>query len=362
MKEDKTRTDELPFETTARTLLEQVKKADRPADEEIRTTWNEVAARLRRDRKRTRVRRLFYYTAPAAAAAAVLFFLYLFPPAEKPATALSAALLQDSIDTGAQTEIVLVAPDRQLELADAAELEYKHDGSLTVDRNALTETVPARKETPEETPLNHLIVPKGRRASIVFSDGTKLFVNAGSHVIYPAVFGMEKREIAVEGEIYLEVSKDPSRPFFVKANGFDVKVTGTAFNVCAYKDAAASVVLVEGSVEVKTAADEKVRLRPNQLADIRQGLAEVREVDVSEYICWKDNMMLLTRRPAGEVLERLARYYGRPIEYEPAVGEIPISGKLDLKENLEDVINTVCLSLSLTYETKENAGIYVNLK
>lgn len=362
MKEDKTRTGEPPFETTARTLLEQVKKADRPADEEIRATWNEVAARLLRDRKRTLVRRLFYYTAPAAAAAALLFFLYIFSPAEKPATTLSAALLQDSIATHAPTEIVLVAQNRQLELADATELEYKHDGSLTVDRNAVTETVSPRKETPEETPLNHLIVPKGRRASITFSDGTKLFINAGSHVIYPAVFGKEKREIAVEGEIYLEVSKDPSRPFFVKANGFDVKVTGTTFNVCAYKDAAASVVLVEGSVEVKTGTDEKVQLHPNQLVDLQNGLAEVREVDVFEYICWKDNMMLLTRRPAGEVLERLARYYGRTIEYEPAIGEIPISGKLDLKENLEDVINTVCLSLALTYEPTENTGLYVSLK
>lgn len=362
MKEDKTRTGELPFETTARTLLEQVKKADRPEDEEIRATWNEVAARLRRDRKRTLVRRLLYYTAPAAAAAAILFFLYFFSPAGKPATTLSAALLQDSLNTGAHKEIVLVAHNRQLELADAAELEYKHDGSLAVDRNTVTKTVFPRRESPEESPLNHLIVPKGRRASITFSDGTKLFVNAGSHVIYPAVFEKKKREIAVEGEIYLEVSKDPSRPFFVKATGFDVKVTGTAFNVCAYKDAAASVVLVEGSVEVKTGTDEKVRLHPNQLVDLQNGRAEVREVDVFEYICWKDNMMLLTRRRAGEVLERLARYYGRTIGYAPEVSEIPISGKLDLKENLEDVINTVCLSLALTYETKENADIYVDLK
>ncbi|MCC8172006.1 MAG: FecR domain-containing protein [Parabacteroides sp.] len=362
MKENKTRTGKSPFETTARTLLQQIKKADRPADEEIRATWNAVAAQLLRNKRRAFVRRLLYYTGTAAAAAVFLFSLYIFPPAEKPATVLSAALLQDSIATSAKTEIVLIAQNRQLELADATELEYKHDGSLTVDRNAVTATVSSRQETPEEAPLNHLIVPKGRRANITFSDGTKLFVNAGSHVIYPAVFGKDKREIAVEGEIYLEVSKDPSRPFFVKAHGFDVKVTGTAFNVCAYKNVGASVVLVEGSVEVKTADDEKVRLRPNQLADIRQGLAEVREVDVSEYICWKDNMMLLTRRPAGEVLERLARYYGRTIEYEPAVSEIPISGKLDLKENLEDVINTVCLSLSLTYETKENAGIYVSSK
>lgn len=78
-----------------------------------------------------------------------------------------------------------------------------------------------------------------------------MYINSGSHVIYPSDFDKDKREILVEGEVYLEVAKDPKRPFFVKTKDFDVKVLGTTFNVSAYKDdAIASVVLVEGKVEV----------------------------------------------------------------------------------------------------------------
>ena len=55
----------------------------------------------------------------------------------------------------------------------------------------------------------------------------------------------------MDGEVYLEVAADPSRPFIVKTSTIEVKVLGTRFNVCAYRDEpAASVVLVEGQVEV----------------------------------------------------------------------------------------------------------------
>lgn len=55
--------------------------------------------------------------------------------------------------------------------------------------------------------------------------------------------------------------------------------------------------------------------------------------------------MLLNDRKVGEVLNRLSRYYGRTILFGKEIGEIPISGKLDLRENLEEVIEIICQSL-----------------
>lgn len=77
------------------------------------------------------------------------------------------------------------------------------------------------------------------------------------------------------------MAKDPSRPFIVKANGFDVKVLGTQFNVCAYKeDASASVVLVDGRVEVSSGKNTKSILSPNQMLEINDKGTDVKEVDV----------------------------------------------------------------------------------
>ena len=73
-------------------------------------------------------------------------------------------------------------------------------------------------------------------------------------------------------------------------------------------------------------------------------------VDVFEHICWKDNLMLLNDRKVGEVLNRLSRYYGRTILFGKEIGEIPISGQLDLRENLEEVVEIICQSLFLRQE------------
>ena len=62
-------------------------------------------------------------------------------------------------------------------------------------------------------------------------------------------FQKDKREIYVEGEVYLEVTKDKTRPFIVSTNKMNIAVLGTSFNVTAYTaDKEQSVVLVTGAV------------------------------------------------------------------------------------------------------------------
>ena len=182
-------------------------------------------------------------------------------------------------------------------------------------------------------------------------------------VLASALFKNDRREIVVEGEVYLDVKKDPSRPFIVKTKDFEVKVLGTQFNICAYKeDAATSVVLVEGKVEVETTNKKKVVLFPNQLMSVDDKGPNIKEVDVFEYICWKDNIMLLNARTAGNVFDRLSRHYGRRIVCDSQLGNIPVSGKLDLREKLEDVVNILCQSLYLTYSVNENKDIIISKK
>lgn len=274
---------------------------------------------------------------------------------------MSLALLENNTSSLSGNEIVLIESKEKLQLKDESSITYDAEGKSNVEEHVVKkETAEDRKEKKEE--INQIIVPKGRRADITFSDGTRMYVNAGTRVFYPAVFKKDKREIVVEGEVYLDVAKDPSRPFIVKANGFDVKVLGTQFNVCAYKeDASASVVLVDGRVEVSSGKNNKSSmLSPNQMIEINDKGTDIKEVDVFEYICWKDNMMMLNDRKVGETLDRLSRYYGRNIWYNEEIGDIPISGKLDLRENMEDVINILCQSLFLQYQTDEKNNIIIS--
>lgn len=347
------------FEQAGKDLLRKVHEAEPDRRQEALASWQEIENRLDPPRPAFRLRVRYIMTIAASIAILLAVGIYFGMHREEDST-LSLALLENNKSILAEDEIVLIESREKMQLKDESSIKYDVDGTSNAEEHVVKkETAEAKEEKKEE--INQLIVPKGRRADITFSDGTRMYVNAGTRVFYPAVFQKEKREIIVEGEVYLDVAKDPSRPFIVKTNGFDVKVLGTQFNVCAYKeDASASVVLVNGRVEVNSGKNNKSVLSPNQMIEINDKGTDIKEVDVFEYICWKDNMMMLNDRKVGETLDRLSRYYGRNIWYNEEIGAIPISGKLDLRENMEDVINILCQSLFLHYKTDANNNVIIS--
>ena len=339
-------------------LLQKVRQNEAVSDADVWAAWKRLEARL--DRERTRKLRIRYGWSAVAASVALLLAVGVgFWVTERDDVFVLGDMFYRKKE-GVEEILKKLKGRKHLIIGNH---DYSWMKSIELRKYFVeTETLLVLKE--EETKINQIVVPKGRKVDITFSDGTKMYVNAGSRVIYPALFAKDKREIVVEGEVYLDVQKDPSRPFIVKTKEFEVKVLGTQFNVCAYEeDSEASVVLVEGKVEVQTeTGNEKTTLAPNQLIAVSEGGTSVKEVDVFEYICWKDNMMLLNNRTVGEVVERLSRHYGRSIVCEADVENIPISGKLDLREETEDVVNILCQSLYLAYHIDENNRIVLTKK
>ena len=195
-----------------------------------------------------------------------------------------------------------------------------------------------------------LTVPEGEHVDMTLSDGTRLYVNSGSEVEIPSVFDPEKREIRMTGEVYLEVAKDAERPFFVETEDFDVRVYGTSFNVSAYpEDGVSSVVLVEGSVAV-SAGDMTRFIEPGQKMEISGGRMDVSDVDVMEYVGWKDRIIITGGQTLDQIMQKLARYYGADISVSDEVAGMMMNGKLDLQEDLSSVLDNLCSLLPLEYE------------
>lgn len=347
------------FEQAGENLLGKVRATETEDLEAALSSWRELESRLEKSPLSLRTKMIYTFSAVAASIALLLAIGIYWEQDTPPDSSISLSMLNSDIPTLPNDEIMLIANNDKMQIKDESSILYEADGQSNLEKHVVRKE-PVKDTGEREEEVNQIIVPKGRRINITFSDGTKMYVNAGSRVIYPAVFKKDKREILVEGEVFLDVKKDTERPFIVKTNGFDVKVLGTQFNICAYKeDRSASVVLVNGRVEVETAKNEKSVLVPNQLIEINEKGTGIKEVDVFEYICWKDNIMMLYDRKVGETLEKLARYYGRNISCDQAVAEIPISGKLDLRENLEDVVSIICQSLYLRYTMDENNNIIV---
>lgn len=249
-------------------------------------------------------------------------------------------------------EIQLISSNNQHSIAgDSATIDYSQKDKIVINEDIVD-------TKSQEVAYNQLIVPYGKRSSIILSDGSKIWVNAGSKVTYPDKFTDKQREIYVEGEIYADIESDRNRPFIVKTKDINVKVLGTEFNVAAYNnDKTHSVILVEGSVQILSKnskdKDKKIILKPNQGFFISDNTSHIGRVDVSNYISWKNGYTSFRNEKLGIILNRLSKYYGVTITCDPEVSNFRFSGGLDLKENIEQVLKGICNVAAVKYE-KEN--------
>ncbi|SFG25710.1 FecR family protein [Prevotella sp. KH2C16] len=186
-----------------------------------------------------------------------------------------------------------------------------------------------------------LHVPIGDKMTIMLSDGTKLIANSNSIVKYPKVFSGKTRDVFAKGEVYFEVAHDKAHPFIVHSEGFNLRVLGTRFALCNYNEKKSNVVLVQGSVEITTKNRDKVRMRPNQLADIIDGnISGLSGIDVSEYISWLDGVMELHGDNLQMVVERLNNYYGTDIKVKGSCHS-KLYGKLVYQKSVDDVVGVI---------------------
>lgn len=345
--------------TLARALLRHIR---RPAvllpEEEVARLWQRIDRANKRNKRAVRLR----YIAVAAAAAVLLLVMGnngFFR--SHPQTDITAFAEQtDTLDAGSTEVRLIISPRKIVSVKEkSARIRYESGGQVRIDSRTIAAADSSFR--PGEAPFNQLIVPVGRTSFIAFSDGTRAWVNSGSRLVYPSVFSGGKREIYVEGEVFLEVTPDKRNPFVVKTNRMQVQVLGTSFNVNAYKnEALQQVVLVTGRVEVKTGRKETRILSPSEMLSLGNREVAVKTVDVNEYVTWKDGFYQYRHERLSAVFKRLGRYYGKEILYQEAVGRMTCSGKLDLRRSLPEVIENIQRAVPvLAKETDNGLFIYV---
>ncbi|WP_317235987.1 FecR family protein [Niabella hibiscisoli] len=109
----------------------------------------------------------------------------------------------------------------------------------------------------------------GERKPLVLTDGTKVWLNAGSRLSYLPGFSAATREVMLEGEAFFDVTEDKSKPFVVHAGHVLIRVLGTAFNVKAYhEDHSVTTSLYRGLVSITREQDgqtsQPILLYPHQ--------------------------------------------------------------------------------------------------
>lgn len=330
-------------------VLDSVKLNDSKLSLEEKETILQVV-RERIDKKK-KTRKFYFYLSGAACACiiALFFFMatqeYFFHTEEAPIAMVN----RDTLD---EKNIQLILSDNDvMTFEEDAEIKYQEDGNVIVESKDKKQTTRKVEIKKEEVTFNELIVPKGKRSFLTLEDGTKVWVNSGTNIRFPSVFQAGKREVYVDGEIYIEVAKDKDKPFFVNTSEMKVEVLGTRFNVSAYKEEDfQSVVLVEGKVEVEI-QDNKNSLYPDMmLAIVNREEVKVQKVDVYNYISWKDGLLQFSSESLNNILRKVARYYDVSIEYDDIIADMACSGKLVLFDNITDVMESIYNTIPITYE------------
>lgn len=306
--------------------------------------------------KHNRKRRYLLYSAfSAAASIALLLFFFLPSHLAKDRSQIAENITSSMPDSSKNTnEIQLLLGDsKAITIENEANILYNQQGEIVVDASGQQRKTAQQGSKAIE--MNTLIVPKGKRSNLTLADGTKVWVNAGSTLRFPSAFTTDKREIWVDGEIYIEVTRNEVQPFYVHTSRMVIDVLGTRFNVTAYQeDAEQAVVLVEGSVNVNV-ENKKVRLSPDQMLAVSGKTISTQKINAYDYISWKDGLLQFSKEPLSSILLRLSRYYDIPITCdEQQVRDLECNGKLVLFENVEDVLKTIYNTIPINYEIKGN--------
>ncbi len=253
-----------------------------------------------------------------------------------------------------------VSLDKQM-----SEISYSTNGRQLIVNN---DTITQKAETMKES-MNKVIVSYGKKSMVLLSDGTKVWLNAGSQLVYPAVFLKDTREVALVGEAFFDVVKNPQKPFVVKAADVSVQVLGTRFDISAYpEDKVIQTVLEEGKINLKYSGggifkrDYVVEMVPNQMVEFDKVSREANSstVIVSKFVSWKDGMLEFEKVNLYKALKQVERFYNIKILLEDqSIGSYKLSGKLDLKDEPEEVLNVIKLTVPIDWQRKSNGDFIV---
>lgn len=238
------------------------------------------------------------------------------------------------------------AGNGQLALQGNIQLVKLGDGQIAYEALANT-------SANEELAYNTLSNPRGSKViDMVLSDGSHVWLNAGSSLTYPVVFAGKERQVTVTGEAYFEIAHNSKKPFKVSKGAVTVEVLGTRFNVNAYDDEAdIKVTLLEGSVKV-TSDQGTLTIKPDQQAIVtNSGVLLNGNVEMEAVMAWKEGRFVFSGDNIYAVMRQLSRWYDVEVSYSGSIPAEEFVGVIsrDRNENISSVLSVLEMTKTVRF-------------
>lgn len=209
-----------------------------------------------------------------------------------------------------------------------------------------------------------LQVPLGGFYKLELSDGTKVWLNAGSELRYPAQFSGAERNVFLKGEGYFEVAKHEQKPFQVVMQQAKVTVLGTSFNISAYpEEKEVFATLVNGAVRFRSEKkNREVVLKPGEqgVLECESGKTTVSKVETEQYTAWINGRFVFRDISLEAIMRQLERWYDFEVFWlNPDVRSYEFRGVIQRDSRIEDVFRAIELATDVKFKIKGKQVIIV---
>ena len=209
---------------------------------------------------------------------------------------------------------------------------------------------------------NTILVPPGQRINLILSDNSNVWLNANTTFRYPTQFSKKNRTIFLDGEAYLDVSKNKRKPFIIKTKQGDIRVTGTSLNVEAYsKYDSFETSLFTGSVDIYRNEAKVVSLKPNEKSTLdNDELIISNIIDTDEYL-WRKGLIVFNNKKLEDILLSLEKYFDVSIQINSkSLPQHTYTGKFRQSDGVDYALRVLQRSIQFQYERDEITGtIYI---
>lgn len=289
-----------------------------------------------------------------------IFFIYRYTINQPHAVEQIATHDTILLKPGGNRATLTLADGKTIDLSNATTGIVQEDSGFLINKVADGELVYAKEGRVNNlNSLHTLSTPVGGQYQLTLPDGTKVWLNAATSLKYPPVFGGKDRRVELSGEAYFEVAKNIQRPFKVLLeDSTSIVVTGTHFNVQAYKDAnEQEVTLIEGSVNVANSV-KTTKLEPGTQAVIKDKAIMKRNVsDIQAIIGWKDGLFVFHDASIESIMTQIGRWYDAKIIYNAKTNQL-FNATILRKEPLGKILKLLELNGYVHFKI-ENKTIYV---
>lgn len=216
-------------------------------------------------------------------------------------------------------------------------------------------------------PADKEIVTTGKRKTVKLPDGSLITLEANSRLSYPGRFMGGTREVHLTGEAYFEVKPNHEKPFIVHTPYVIATVLGTSFNVEAYPNGIARVVVTTGRVKVQTvnASNElqAVIINANQSVAYNITINEIEKRNAPEdavyYKQRHSGRFSYAGVPIAKVIQEMERYYHTSVTLEKDMSGCVFYGYFQVNDHVDRALSLVALSLNATVKKKMNDKGYL---